>query len=252
MKYLLTIILSLFFGIFSVEASDLNSLEALVDQWVGLRKEIAQEKQTWNRQQQQWRQEIDLLEKESKLLDEEIAKARKFEATNAGEIAEQLKRRETLRKTVNEVGIIVDKTAAELSETVPMIPKPLRTERMIHLESENGRNTLPVTQRLQLLAAAMSEIEKTENEIHAVRELLVIDGQRREMDVVYLGLACGFAVSPDNSTAAYGYPAKDSRQWTTAPGLASEVRKLIDIKNHEQPPQIVRLPIKGGAREVKQ
>lgn len=97
----------------------------------------------------------------------------------------------------------------------------------------------------------MSEIEKTENGIHVVRELLMIEDQRREMDVIYLGLGCGFAVSPANSVAAIGYPAKGGWQWTASPEIAAEVRKLIDIKNHELPPQIITLPINAGAKGVR-
>jgi len=251
MKYLSIIVLSLFFGIIASEASNLGSLESLVEQWVGLRKEIVQERQAWNQKQQQWRQEIALLEKESNILEEEIAKARKFEANNAGEIAEQLKHKEMLRITVDEVGSVVDKTVSRILETEPAIPKPLRKDSLRRLKSENGNSKPHVTQRLQLLVASMEEIEKTENGIHTVRELLLIEGQRREMDIIYLGLGCGFAVSPDNSVAAIGYPAKEGWQWTAAHETAAEVRKLINIKNHELPPQIITLPINGNSGEVK-
>jgi hypothetical protein len=70
------------------------------------------------------------------------------------------------------------------------------------------------------------------------------------MDVIYLGLSCGFAVSPDSSIAAIGTPDTTGWTWTAAPEIAADVRKLADIKNNQLPPQLITLPLTGRRREA--
>ncbi len=71
------------------------------------------------------------------------------------------------------------------------------------------------------------------------------------MDVLYLGLACGYAVSTDNSIAAMGSPSGSGWQWTIQPDIAPEVRSLIQIQKKEQPPALVTLPMRGIAKAVQ-
>ena len=65
------------------------------------------------------------------------------------------------------------------------------------------------------------------------------------MDVVYLGLARGYAVSPDDAFAATGIPSQDGWLWTADPSIADAVRKLVRIQNKSLPPALVTLPMDG-------
>ena len=107
-------------------------------------------------------------------------------------------------------------------------------------------------ENLQKVLAGFAEVAKLEGNTHAVRAVLEIDGKRRAMDVVYLGLACGYAVAPDNSTAAIGAPGPDGEwKWQMQPEIAGAVRKLFCVKNGECVPEIVNLPVAGKFKEVK-
>jgi len=245
------ILLTVFCGFFSARASDLNSLEELVGQWVGLRSEISEENQAWKSQKRQWQQEIALLEKESSRLNEMIALEKQLTQAKEGVVANQLERRDELRAVVVDVGLIADQYAVVVSAIKQRIPAPLQSENLVRGCDITSNTGLASTRRLQKLLSSLSEIEKIKHSSHIVRELIVIEGGgRREMDVAYIGLAMAYAVSLDNSVAAIGSPV--STGWTKDLDIAADVRKLIDIKQQKRPPEIINLPINGAVGELPQ
>ena len=93
-----TLILLVFIcGMSVAQASDLGSLEGLVEQWVGLRREISEEQQAWKRQELQWQREIVLLEQESRKLDELIDLENILTLDKEDITARQLVRKELLQ-----------------------------------------------------------------------------------------------------------------------------------------------------------
>ena len=89
------------------------------------------------------------------------------------------------------------------------------------------------------------EIERLEHNVHVVKEALETNsGKVQEMDVIYLGLTQGFAVSRDNKTAGIGLPGQDGWKWHWRPEIASEVCKAIAFYRREQMADFVHLPLK--------
>ena len=82
----------------------------------------------------------------------------------------------------------------------------------------------------------LGEIEALQNRNHVVRELIDPGtGQRREMDVVYFGLARGYAISPNDAAVAAGIPAQTGWRWSELdPSAADAIRTLVS-------PHLVRL-----------
>jgi hypothetical protein len=252
MKYIYLILLSLCCTTFATETAELSSLESLVQQWVNLRREIAQEQQNRSRRKNQWQMEMSLLTKESKRLDKQIAAANKFKAGNADKIASDLERKKMLQKSLDNAADVVTRLTTNICEIIKQIPPSLLSENLKSIDAKDANIKLPVTKQIQITVSALSEIEKLENSIHSVSEIIDIDNSRRKMDVIYPGLSCGFAVSSDNSIAAVGRPNAAGWKWQSSPEIAAEVRRLVDIKNHELPPQLVTLPLPGTVREVQQ
>jgi hypothetical protein len=63
------------------------------------------------------------------------------------------------------------------------------------------------------------------------------------VDVLYIGLARGFAVTPDSDWAAIGVPDEAGWAWTPAPSNAGMIRKAIAVVNRQQTAQLVELPL---------
>ena len=218
-----------------------------------LRGEIAEEQQAWKRKEHQWQQEIVLLEEESRRLDELIAREKQLSLDKEDVVAGQLEHKDELKKVVAGVGLVADRIATKLAEIVKYIPEPLQCDNISRACGLDESESLLPTSQLQIMVSALSEIESIQHSSHVVRELLTLEGGagRREMDVVYLGLACGFAVSPDNSVAATGCPTSNGWKWTEDSAIATEVRKLVGIRQQKLPPSIVNLPVNGNLGEVK-
>lgn len=236
------------------ESPSLTTLEELVEQWVGLRTQISTEKQAWERQAEQWRRESDLLREEERLLDAQIERTSQFEAEEESRTSGLLARKQDLHKALAGVDAIVDRATTKLSQLLPFVPAALqssdlkRASRELSLPSPSKSSA----RRLQLLVGVMSEVELLQNRNHVVRELIDPGaGERREMDVVYLGLARGYAVSHDNMSTAAGIPTESGWRWSTIdPSAGSAIRALVRILNEEQPPAIVTVPMAGGFPEA--
>ena len=244
---LLSVTLSLGF-----EKPDLSTLEGLVEQWVELRSLIAAEQQDWHRQDQQWQREIALLQEEERWLDDKIAQATQFKAAKESRTSEQLSQKAKLEAALSSLGDIINRATAELTELLPSIPESLQSPdfvRMLNALNSPHSEPLPARQ-LQQLVSVLTEIELLQNRTHTTHELLDFGpDMRREMDVVYIGLSQGYAVSPDNAIAATGTPSHGGWKWNVTPEIALDVRKLVRIQNTEQPPELVTVPIEISAEE---
>lgn len=250
----LLLVVGLFFsGTGAITAAPLETLEGLVKQWVKLRSRSATEDQAWGRQQAQWEQEIALLRREETQLDTRIERAEQFEAATETRTSEQIARRDSLTAVLKQIDTVVDRMARDLQTLLPRIPVPLQSDELANICGQLTTDTAKTAtaRRVQLLISALTEIESLQHHHHSVRELLAIKGQpRREMDVVYLGLAQGFAVSPDNTLAAVGMPTANGWVWTPRQAIAPVVRNLVQIQNQDSPPALVTLPLNGQQTEV--
>ncbi len=248
------LIISLLLGVCtycsSAQPESVDTLEGLVGEWVALRRQIESEQQAWKQKSRQLMLELDLLEKEEKQLDAQIEQARSFEADKESRTAEQLAKKTEFANSLAKIDPIVERTIAaikEISRRIPVSLQSAQLEKMISsFEADKGRSSDPA-RRLQLTLSALHEIGQLQNSIHVTRELLTIEGepQRREMDVIYLGLARAYAVSPDDRVAAIGSLSGTSWKWVVNSDIGASVRQMVSEHLEEAPPTLVTLPMTG-------
>ena len=237
------------------DSPSLTTLEGLVEQWVSLRGQTYAEQLAWDRQAEHWRQEIGLLREEERQLDAQLERTTRFEAAEDSRTTNQLARKTELSTALTGVSVIVDRAAITLSQLLPAIPPSLQSadiERATRELLDPALSQSPA-RRVQLLVGVLDEIETLQNRNHVVRELLDPGtGQRREMDVVYLGLARGYAISPDDAVLASGIPTQTGWHWSELDASATDaIRTLTRILNEEQPPAVVSIPMTGNFPEVQ-
>ena len=228
-----------------------HTLEALVAKWVDLRKELAQEKEKWNEEKSYLEQEKALLLKEKKMLDNEIAQASREQTQAEAERVELLQSKEISQKTLNEYLPALSRAEANLKKWKDVVPSslsPALKKSFGRLQKASGKT---ISQRLQLILSIYGEIERLEHNVHICKERLKTDsGKLQEMDVIYLGLSQGFAVSLDNKIAGKGSPTKNGWRWEWRHGIAKDVRKAIAFYQRKEPADFVNLPLK--IKEVSQ
>lgn len=230
------------------DSNSLPTLEALVKQWVELRSQLGSESRQWLEQEAQWKQEIGLLEREQAALKDEIDSASRQQASATRDQLDQLRRQDELRQILEGLRPALDRAEADLRAWVVVLPPALReplAELQSRLPADNAAAAKAGTaQRVQTVVALYAQIEELGRGTHVVKEILADErGTRREMDVLYLGLARAYAVSPDQAWAAVGTPAAGGWAWAPQPDLAPRVRRAIDVQQEQVAAELVALPI---------
>ncbi|MEX2606340.1 MAG: DUF3450 family protein [Kiritimatiellia bacterium] len=228
-------------------AESLASLEGLVDTWTRLRTEIAAEKREWEKQQEFLLAERGLLRDEVARLTEEIERFREFSTGEEQEREEALQQVESLSETLEGLEPVLTRLETRLGRQSALLPTSMRADFASLLSgfSKPGsdRNSPRVVDRMQAVASALVYLEELHPRLHVTREVLEDgSGSRREMDVLYIGLARAFAVSGSNDWAGVGIPTEMGWSWSARPELASTIRTAIGISRQQQSADFLTLP----------
>jgi hypothetical protein len=225
----------------------LGELDALVGRWMTLRTTIAEEKREWSAHREQWEEEIRLLEQEVETLKKEIDEGGTFASSVEKELVGILARKERMEDELQTLQSVLDRAEADLRQWRDRIPPGLGSALISGFDAlpttQEAADKIPITKRAQNVAALYTQIETLQNQFHATRETLDVDGARRQVDVLYIGLARAFAVSHSNDWAAIGTPQKSGWVWTLIQGGATAVRRAIDVLNRHETAQLVMLPL---------
>lgn len=231
-----------------VSTPTLESYDAWVGRWMDLRSAIAEEKSEWQAQRQQWRRELALLETEAERLRSQIAETKLQTASAEAERASAFSRRDALRITLGNIQPALDRVEMRLREWKAWIPPALSRdlEGLFDALPPQGEpaDRRSIGARVQAVAALCAAIESLHNEVHLTREMMETEnGPRQQVDVLYIGLGCAFAVAPHNDWAAVGRPGRLNWSWQPQPELAARIRDAIRIFNREKTARLVELPL---------
>lgn len=230
---------------------DVGAFERLTGHWIGLRSELAREQQEWQRQQQHWQREIALLEREIITRGEVIAADTQqlsgFEQVHTDALAQK----EQIDVTLRDLEVVLGRHELRLREWEGWIPAGLRADIGSGFRALPGNaaaaSRMGVLRRLQTVLALYTQIETLQNNLHVVREMLEVGEARREVDVLYLGLARGLAVSASDDWAATGRPVESGWVWEPDPGQAANIRLALRVLQRDAVVQIVPLPLQVDA-----
>jgi len=102
-----------------------------------------------------------------------------------------------------------------------------------------------VAERLQVVAALYAELQRLAKGVHTGKMLMTdAAGDTREMEVLFVGLTVGYAVSLDNTRAASGRPAARDWTWQWDAALAPAVRDALALARRDRAPALVTLPMR--------
>ena len=92
----------------------------------------------------------------------------------------------------------------------------------------------------------MQAYQAFNNNITLDADVRPIDGEKREIEILYLGMTQAWFVDQSGKYAGYGVPSPDGWIWVDAPALAAPVRQAIEIQTRQSPPDFISLPITNG------
>ncbi len=234
-------------GPIGATASDLTALDALTGRWLAVRTQLAEERRSWQEQEAHAKREIALLEAEQQRRTAELAESRTFMSDVEQERASVLGRKDQIDAEFERLEGLVLSSEAALRAWEDRIPAGLRQQvaagfAALPRNAASARRT-GLSRRLQTVVGLYTQIEALQNGVHVSQEILEPQGVRREVSVLYIGLARGFAVSRGGDWAALGFPGAQGWEWTPAPEAAGEIRLAISIVNREEVAQLVDLPM---------
>ncbi len=222
-----------------------RTLESLAEKLARLQQQVEMEKQSWQEEKANLEQTFKLLRKEKTLLEKEIRTTKKNKNTQRAERAQWLEEERRYTKVLGNCGPTLSRAEANLLKWQKRLPPALLLLLKKQFNRLNRSHERSVSQRLQLVLNLYGKIEGFQHRAHLVREVLTIKGGRKkEFDVLYLGLAQGFAVSRDNQQAGLGRPDIGTWNWDWHPELIGKIRLSMDYYRHNKTADFVLLPLR--------
>ena len=225
----------------------LPALAGLIAEWSRLCLTLAEEESAWDETKGEWQAEIDLLNREKATLLREADEADHADDFGQDELEKVREESARLSRALDGLPSLLGRAEADLKQWPDRLPpsllEPLEPafRRLPNAEEPVAES---VVIRLQRVLALYAEIERLQNSLHFVKEVLPMpDGSAREVDLCYVGLARGFGVSPDGRWAGIGQPSTAEWSWQDRPELAARIRRVIEIAGKERPAALVTLPI---------
>lgn len=228
----------------SVALPNAGKVQVELKQWVLTRQLIARENSNWQSEQE-------TLSDLNEVRQREIGQLKEFSEAAGKRIDEIDKQRKKIVAEESELKVWrrslksqVTLLESELRPLISLFPVPLRAkveESLARIEEPDAER--PLQNRMRDVLLVMQEYLNFHNTITLDADIRAIDGEDREIEVLYMGLTQAWYVDQTGQYSGYGVPGSDGWVWTEAPALATAVRQAIAIQSRQATPAFVRLPI---------
>lgn len=233
----------------NAQAADALSTRSMIEQWIQAEKAVNKAKSDWRLDRQNLIIHKRLLDSEKKSLDEQLNGLDK----NQISVSEKRKGLNTSIASLASTQAILEnrlkESEAKLETLLPKLPPLLRKKIEARMPAPNTNPTTTSQQasklvrRLQKLIGIWTEIHQFQNEVTVVKQVIpLVDTSEVEAEVLYLGLAQAFFVTPDNQRSGIGKSEASGWVWTEIPKLGPEVRNTLNALNLPDPRSPVTLP----------
>ena len=151
----------------------------------------------------------------------------------------------TWRRSLKSQVIVLEN---ELRPLISLFPVPLRAkieEALVRIEEPDTER--PLQHRMRDVLLVMQACLNFQNTITVDADIRAIDGEDREVEVLYMGLTQAWYVDQTGKYSGYGVPGLKGWVWTEAPALATAVRQAIAIQSRQATPAFVNLPLSNTA-----
>lgn len=160
--------------------------------------------------------------------------------------ANEIKEREQWR---NEFADTVNALEQSLVPNLGYLPPPVKKElkdAIDRLQSEEPKTIDQLQTRFRDVSAILNECTKFNSKIHTYTEIREVEGEKLEVEVLYLGLTQAWYVDRTGRRAGTGTPTETGWVWKSRPAIAAQVRKAIEVQSKRETPAFAKLPILNG------
>jgi FtsZ-binding cell division protein ZapB len=231
------------------EPSDRPGLEETrltLAKWIETQQIIAKERNDWQQGKEILEGRIELVGKEVSVLKEKIAESVKAVAESDQKKERLVAENEQLKATAAQLATAVSVMEGQVRGLAKRMPQPV-AERLAPLlqriPTEASTTRVTVAERFQNVLGILNEVNKANSEITVAYEIRKLaDGSSSEVQVIYVGLAQAYFLSP-RGEAGIGRPTEDGWKWEPAPEAASAILTALEVIQGKASPMFVPLPI---------
>lgn len=227
----------------------MQQYSVVVEKWMQARATIASEKRVWSRQREHLENETALLNRSVDALKKERDRVAAKQTESEDALTPLRAKKKQLQVEQKSLAEIIETSEAALRDLKAFIPQDLQRSLATPLPELPAKledaEDMALTERARRVVALLTHLESIQNTCHVTQKMLTSEkGERRQVDVLYVGLARGFAVSQTNDWAAIGTPQRYEWHWHELPDLAGTVRNAIAIAQKQETAALVNLPLK--------
>lgn len=230
-----------------------QELRTSVREWVETMRKKQVEENDWARDKEVLTNYREGLAKEIDDLTQQIADAKLRKAGADQESFQQSAERDSYTAAKHELSATIRRLEETLAAKLPLFPAPLLAEPKVSQGIEDLQRDLKlpeekrndgVSKRLLNVINLLTEAEKFQQTVH-LRPELRKDSTGREfnMQVIYFGLACGYAVNEDGSFALAGRPSANGWIFQPRQDLTKHIQALIKSTTGDQDAAFINLPL---------
>lgn len=206
-----------------------------------------------SRERNEWQQGKDVLTARIELVGREVTQLKERIAQSEDAVAESNRTRTTLAAESDALKAVAaqlaDAAAAmevKVRDLARLAPQPV-AERLApllqRLPTDGTAARITAAERFQNVLGILNELNKANSEITVAYEIRTLaDGSSSEVQVVYVGLAQAYYLSP-RGEAGIGRPAEGGWTWQPSPGAAPAILTTLEVIEGKRPPTFVPLPV---------
>jgi len=227
-------------------APTLDETRLTLSKWIETQQIISKERNDWQQGKEILQGRIELVGKEVGILKDRIKQSEAAVEESNKKRDELVAENDALKVSGAQLGEAVTLMEGQLRKLMKQMPEPVATKLaplMQRMPTDPSNTRVTVAERFQNVLAVLSELNKANSELSISYEIRKFaDGSSGEVQVIYLGLAQAYYISP-RGDAGIGRPGEDGWTWTPAPDAAQAILSTLEIIQGKESPAFVPLPI---------
>lgn len=215
--------------------------------WIETQQIIAKERNDWQQGKEILQGRIDLVGKEVGVLKERIRQSEEAVAQSDRKRDELLAQDAELKALGEQLATAATVMEEQVRSLLKQLPDPVKgriAPLVERIPADPAATRVTPAERFQNVLGILNEVNKANSEISVAYEIRTLaDGSSSEVQVIYLGLAQAYFLSPKGE-AGIGRPTEDGWKWEPAPGAANQILLALEVIEGKHVPTFVPLPIK--------
>jgi hypothetical protein len=227
-------------------APTLDETRLTLSKWIETQQIISKERNDWQQGKEILQGRIELVGKETSQLKDRIAQSEAAVLESNRKRDELTKQNANLKETGAQLAAAVAKMEAKVRSLAKLAPEGLATKLtplLQRIPTDPASTRISAAERFQNVLGIMNELNKANSEITIAYEIRQLaDGSSSEVQVIYVGLAQAYYLSP-RGEAGIGRPGENGWSWTPAKDQAGTIFTALEIIQGKHPPAFVGLPV---------